>query len=131
MCRSLVGFEVIVRGVRSEESGGGFEEAAAAGVGGCVLGRLFFEVGEAGLAQAAADGGEVEFDVVGVVWGECLEEVVAEIGAGGARQSGTLPDFANRVASLIPLPDHRGDSLLQSFIGADFHFEFGHPGGRQ
>ena len=96
-----------------------------------MLGGLFFEVGEAGLAQAAADGGEVEFDVVGVVWGECVEEVGTEIGAGGAGQPRALPDFANRVASLIPLPDHRRDSLLQSFVRTAFHFEFGHPGGWQ
>lgn len=92
---------------------------------------MFFEVSEVGLAKATADGGKVEFDVVGVFGGECLQEVVAQFGAGGARQASSLPDFADRVAALIPTANDGSDFLLQRFVGADLLFEFRHACRRQ
>ena len=73
----------------------------------------------------------MKFDVVSVFGGECLQEEAAEFGAGGAGQSGALPDFADRVASLIAAADYGGHFLLQGFVGAYLLFEFCHPSGGQ
>lgn len=73
----------------------------------------------------------MKFDVVSVFGGECLQEEAAEFGAGGAGQSGALPDFADRVASLIAAADYGGHFLLQGFVGAYLLLEFCHPCGGQ
>ena len=83
-------------------SGGALEEAAAAAGG--VFGRLYgvLQVRQVGDAGAAADGADVEVDVVGVVVIQRTEEPAAEVGSGGAGEAVSSPDFSDRMHSVVP-----------------------------
>ncbi len=74
------------------------------------------QVFEARQTIAAADGFEMKLDVAVYLFVECFEQVTAELFASRATDAVPAPDRADRVSSLIPLPDQRHQTLAQRLV---------------
>jgi hypothetical protein len=115
----------------AEQTCGGFEESLTAGCGLFGGGGLFVEVIQVCETEPAANGVEVEVNIVSLIGSESLEEESAEFGAAGAAESAALPDFADGVASLIAEANECGGALSERWVITELRFDLGEAIGRE
>ena len=77
---------------------------------------LFFEVMHVRLADSTADSLQMKFDVGCSRFAQRPQQKTSHFGPSRTAQSSPLPDFTDRVASLVAVPNHLSDPGLQSFV---------------